>query len=314
MAVATTRWMPLPRQLGFPQHEHADLEAQDRIPEATNWRQLHVLDVCCRSLCILLISVAVLLATTTACALTPPMLILVYWFGWIMWLSHLLQPCDVPLESWLGVYLCYLTFMYMCRPVLFQVSEERPWKSTLERLNPVVAVLWLLYGRSLLLKSKTCAETSPSMVVFLRWFSVLALLLHGLHCALLCANSLGVRLLLLLARHGWLPFVAERGGRLFSGAPEAVEAMEILEYDPKVFADPTDPLDSRPQDECCICLESYSGEPSKMIRKTPCGHLMHHECLKTWLEASRTCPFCRRNLAERHERNGGHSHGDAQAA
>lgn len=192
MAVATTRWMPLPRQLGFPQHEHADLEAQDRIPEATNWRQLHVLDVCCRSLCILLISVAVLLATTTACALTPPMLILVYWFGWIMWLSHLLQPCDVPLESWLGVYLCYLTFMYMCRPVLFQVSEERPWKSTLERLNPVVAVLWLLYGRSLLLKSKTCAETSPSMVVFLRWFSVLALLLHGLHCALLCANSLGV--------------------------------------------------------------------------------------------------------------------------
>ncbi|CAL1161137.1 unnamed protein product [Cladocopium goreaui] len=249
------------------------------------------------------------------------MLILVYWFGWIMWLSHLLQPCDVPLESWLGVYLCYLTFMYMCRPVLFQVSEERPWKSTLERLNPVVAVLWLLYGRSLLLKSKTpgtrdpgCAETSPSMVVFLRWFSVLALLLHGLHCALLCANSLGVRLLLLLARHGWLPFVAERGGRLFSGAPEAVEAMEILEYDPKVFADPTDPLDSRPQDECCICLESYSGEPSKMIRKTPCGHLMHHECLKTWLEASRTCPFCRRNLAERHERNGGHSHGDAHAA
>ena len=34
-----------------------------------------------RSLCILLISVAVLLATTTACALTPPMLILVYWWG-----------------------------------------------------------------------------------------------------------------------------------------------------------------------------------------------------------------------------------------
>ena len=34
-----------------------------------------------------------------------------------------------------------------------------------------------------------------------------------------------------------------------------------------------DPLDSRPQDECCICLESYSGEPSKMIRKTPCGRL-----------------------------------------
>ena len=29
---------------------------------------------------------------------------------------------QVPLESWLGVYLCYLTFMYMCRPVLFQAG------------------------------------------------------------------------------------------------------------------------------------------------------------------------------------------------
>ena len=34
---------------------------------------------------------------------------------------------------------------------------------------------------------------------------------------------------------------------------------------------PQDPLDSRPQNECCICLEPYGGEPPKVIRKTPCG-------------------------------------------
>ena len=28
-----------------------------------------------------------------------------------------------------------------------------------------------------------------------------------------------------------------------------------------------------PQDECCICLESYSKDPLKVIRKTPCGTL-----------------------------------------
>ena len=28
---------------------------------------------------------------------------------------------EVPLETWLGMYLCYLTFMYMWRPVVFQV-------------------------------------------------------------------------------------------------------------------------------------------------------------------------------------------------
>ena len=61
----------------------------------------------------------------------------------------------------------------------------------------------------------------------------------------------GARVLLLLARHGWLPFLTEHGG--FQGAPEAIQAgelsgrfesnllccqgMELVEYDPELFAD-----------------------------------------------------------------------------
>ena len=240
----------------------------------------------------LLMSVGVLCATTAACALTPPMLILIYWSAWLMWLSHLLQPCDVPLETWLGMYLCYLTFMYMWRPVVFQTGEA--WKNLLERLNPLIALGLMMYGRSLLMKSKTCVETSPSLVFFIRWFSALALLLHGLHLALVCTSDIGVRCLLLLTRRGWLPFLAEHG-RL-QGAPEAIEAMEVVSYS-SAFGDSEELLDA-PQDECCICLESYSKDPMKVIRKTPCGHLMHHECLKTWLEAATTCPFCRGSLLQ----------------
>ena len=34
-------------------------------------------------------------------------------------------------------------------------------------------------------------ETSPSLVFFIRWFSALALLLHGLHLALVCTSDIG---------------------------------------------------------------------------------------------------------------------------
>ena len=36
-----------------------------------------------------------------------------------------------------------------------------------------------------------CVETSPSLVFFIRWFSALALLLHGLHLALVCTSDIG---------------------------------------------------------------------------------------------------------------------------
>merc|ERR1711976_641668 len=76
--------------------------------------------------------------------------------------------------------------------------------------------------------------------------------------------------------------------------PNSINEMELVEYRPEVFADLEDPADSRPAGECCICLEAY--DASKQIRRTPCGHMMHHSCLDLWLQTAHTCPACRQDL------------------
>ena len=44
---------------------------------------------------------------------------------------------------------------------------------------------------------------------------------------------------------------------------------------------------------CTICMESLS---SNLFVRTPCGHLFHRECLRTWMTRSPTCPQCREPL------------------
>lgn len=46
--------------------------------------------------------------------------------------------------------------------------------------------------------------------------------------------------------------------------------------------------------QCPVCREEYSsGEP---VRKLPCLHYFHSECIVPWLELHDTCPVCRKSL------------------
>ena len=49
------------------------------------------------------------------------------------------------------------------------------------------------------------------------------------------------------------------------------------------------------QTECPICLEEF--QPNNVITKTECRHVFHKECIKAWLQNSKsTCPCCRQQL------------------
>lgn len=38
---------------------------------------------------------------------------------------------------------------------------------------------------------------------------------------------------------------------------------------------------------CCICLEPLSAENLELVRPPNCGHVIHHACIKTWINQAR---------------------------
>ncbi|RWS26060.1 E3 ubiquitin-protein ligase RNF115-like isoform X1 [Leptotrombidium deliense] len=46
--------------------------------------------------------------------------------------------------------------------------------------------------------------------------------------------------------------------------------------------------------QCTVCMEDY--KLAEDVKKLPCTHLYHHECIVPWLEMHGTCPICRKLL------------------
>eukprot|EP00931_Biecheleriopsis_adriatica_P039958 TRINITY_DN22856_c0_g1_i3.p1 TRINITY_DN22856_c0_g1~~TRINITY_DN22856_c0_g1_i3.p1 ORF type:complete len:415 (+),score=88.31 TRINITY_DN22856_c0_g1_i3:116-1360(+) len=124
------------------------------------------------------------------------------------------------------------------------------------------------------------------LVSFMNWYSSILLLQLVMVEPFI---RLGLGVVVWLANSGLLS--TARGAK-----PGTLENLEVIDFDADLFADAMDSSDSRPQKECCICLDEYSAECA--IIKTPCQHLMHRECLAKWLKTSHFCPICRGNLEE----------------
>ncbi|XP_044485566.1 E3 ubiquitin-protein ligase SDIR1-like [Mangifera indica] len=45
------------------------------------------------------------------------------------------------------------------------------------------------------------------------------------------------------------------------------------------------------EEKCSICLEEFEGGVE--LRRLPCSHVFHGDCIGQWLERSQTCPLCR---------------------
>ncbi|GAB5029565.1 ring finger protein [Nannochloropsis oceanica] len=49
--------------------------------------------------------------------------------------------------------------------------------------------------------------------------------------------------------------------------------------------------------ECCICLSDF--ERTDLVRKLPCGHLFHSECVDSWFSFNSVCPLCKANVLDK---------------
>ncbi|KAF1770245.1 hypothetical protein GCK72_002063 [Caenorhabditis remanei] len=47
-------------------------------------------------------------------------------------------------------------------------------------------------------------------------------------------------------------------------------------------------------DTCTVCLSNF--EDGESIRKLPCNHVFHPECIYKWLDINKKCPMCREDI------------------
>lgn len=76
-------------------------------------------------------------------------------------------------------------------------------------------------------------------------------------------------------------------------AQQKIDALPLVSFDEKeVDESKANDCDSK----CLFCQEQY--ESGDYLRRLPCGHLFHAQCVDQWLRSSDKCPFCRTSLNE----------------
>lgn len=209
-------------------------------------------------------------------------LMVVWWTfyitGWSTWLNHNDKPCDQPLASWLLTVLI-LPILLWCLS-----SKELAWLRFFVVLLTSIA---LIAGVYLFFQSETCADTNPDLYVFVKQYLIFLVIWHITWQLLWCVF---VAVLIYGLVNGWFDEM------LHGASPETINNIETVAFDPSLFAQEGVPDDNRPAPECCVCTELF--DANRPIKRTPCQHFFHADCLENWLKRSKTCPLCRSDLEE----------------
>ena len=103
--------------------------------------------------------------------------------------------------------------------------------------------------------------------------------------------------------HGELPYDAmlELGERIGDVkqerwtivAAKEIEKLPIFQFDPSTLTKATNGQGGADDSEvkCVVCLSMY--EKNEGLRRLPCGHCFHSDCVGQWLMGKDFCPYCR---------------------
>lgn len=208
------------------------------------------------------------------------------------------QLCSRPLHIWLLVYCMLQLLQAPLRLVFFRrlyrldwrqdaMSSSREVQECCERLilscawqaSKLVSIFtyaWFVLGIVWLLNSSSCSPCpglfSMSMYVIL-WA-----------VARICFSTA-------LYRYCFADLPATMEAILPQGASqELVEKLPLIKYSP------WQPERGRGESGCAICLCAFEAE--EQLRRLPCGHRFHRDCIDTWLQRSRKCPLCLGDVGE----------------
>ncbi len=240
-------------------------------------------------------------------------LLLVAWVVLIAtYILSLPKTCDVPLKSyfWLATLQLALDFFraeimkWICR---WSTNSRGgvPLRVLLYNIAYMIyAMLVLRLGIfSVFVEDSTCYDTAPELFLASAVFVSLTLLAWTLIIVGYILPFAAVAVL--LTRNGYFPnedldalngTEGNRRARLLGilpnnlanpAPPDCVEKLRVVIYDE---------INDSFQKECCICLMEYIEGDG--IVATPCDHIFHKVCCKEWLQLSRSCPICRRDVVD----------------
>mmetsp|Transcript_115440 Transcript_115440/g.246722 ORF Transcript_115440/g.246722 Transcript_115440/m.246722 type:complete len:211 (+) Transcript_115440:2-634(+) len=158
-------------------------------------------------------------------------------------------------------------------------------------LQGLVMPLTIAVGFFLCCRCKTCQETNGQLYSFVKMYLIYQ---TTVWISMMFMVSCLVTMIFWLHRHGFL----ETGpGPAMAAKPGLIEEIETVAYRSELFATSGEDADDMQPPECSICQEEFNDE--NPIKRTPCGHFFHEECLGNWLgNFARSCPLCRTDLEE----------------
>lgn len=206
--------------------------------------------------------------------------LVIYIRGWMVFFKHGYKPCDQPLKWWLLVALFV--------PIV-QCNGNCQNDSCLKRIHLALMPLVISVGMWLFFHSKTCQATNAPLYHFVKVY----LIYQTAFWVYMLFLGVGiVTLFLWMHRHGLL----DAGpGPASAAKPGLIQEIETVAYTPGEFSERLNDEDQ--PNECCICQEKFDAD--RAIKRTPCAHFFHEDCLGPWLgKFAKTCPICRTDLEE----------------
>lgn len=202
------------------------------------------------------------------------------------------NECDAPLQIFLIVTIVRLSFslpiaIYQkTHPIQTEEFAAPPSACTtlVERFRQAIELfgtIWFLIGNYWIYTSYTCIDTAPLLFkVSLAWiilgYVLLAIPLFVCGAMICC-----------------LPCVLF-AMRAFKEAENNAESDKVIKAIP---AERFHTGDIAEEDAVCvICLSSY--EENEKLKKLPCKHHFHADCIDEWIRVNRSCPLCMRKLGE----------------
>lgn len=187
------------------------------------------------------------------------------------------KACDVPLNKYLFLQLglTWLISSFKLQDGSLLARLISAFFTSMLSFTPVALGLFWIFS------SRNCPRTNPQL-----YYAVAHLLYF--EAAGICGMVVLVLLIVGCSR-GRLSVEFQGAGGIESGCAEAVLQMPIVpSYSPTLVEQ-----DGTPS-ECVICLDALR---SATVRKTPCNHHFHEDCLTQWCVGHRKCPICKRDLA-----------------